>query len=106
MKLTSYRLLFRIFSFLSDKTNGASFFVRYKLLLGTLIIGIVSSYSCKSSDKKQITCYDISIEPVQEEITCYLPAPIGDGIELKLPTDTVEVSGSEEATVIQQPVKD
>jgi hypothetical protein len=42
MKLKSYNILFRIFSFLSDRTNGAPFFVKYKLLLGTLIIGMAT----------------------------------------------------------------
>jgi TonB family protein len=49
MKLKSYKLLFRIFSFLSDKTGGAPLFVRYKLLLGSLIIGFIG-VSC--NDKK------------------------------------------------------
>lgn len=40
MKLKLYKSIFYVFSFLSDKTNGANFFVKYKLLLGTLIIGL------------------------------------------------------------------
>lgn len=43
MKLTTYNILFRLFSFLADRTNGAPLFSKYKLLLGTLIIGITST---------------------------------------------------------------
>ncbi|MDU1889500.1 MAG: TonB family protein [Dysgonomonas sp.] len=42
MKIRSYNILFRFFSYLSDKTDGAPFFVKYKLLLGTLILGVAS----------------------------------------------------------------
>jgi len=72
MKIKSYNLLFRFFSFLSDKTNGAPLFVRYKLLLGTLIIGLTGT-SCVN--KSQVTCYDPA--PPDDDslqITCYEPA--------------------------------
>jgi len=71
-----------MFSFLSDKTNGASLFVKYKLLLGTLIIGLASTPGCKS--KKQIVvCYDIS-EPVSAEIVCYDTTAVSvEEIEIK-----------------------
>ncbi|NDV67390.1 carboxypeptidase-like regulatory domain-containing protein [Dysgonomonas sp. 25] len=51
MKIKTCHILFRFFSFLSDKTDGAPFFVKYKLLLGTLILGLVTTASCKSSGK-------------------------------------------------------
>lgn len=59
MKIKSYRILFHFFSFLSDKTNGTPFFVKYKLLLGTIIIGLTTS-SCNKS-KNTVTCYEISL---------------------------------------------
>ncbi|MFV0467521.1 MAG: energy transducer TonB [Dysgonomonas sp.] len=74
MKLKSYNILFRIFSFLSDKTNGAPFFVKYKLLLGTLILGLVASVSAKAQ-KKEMVSDTISLRSaVPSEITCYKPA--------------------------------
>lgn len=67
MKLRSYTLLFSILSFLSDKTNGASFFVKYKLLLGTLILGITSVSGYKS--KKEIMCYvQVTEVPVESQM--------------------------------------
>jgi hypothetical protein len=73
MKLKSYKFLFGIFSFLSDKTNGAPLFVKYKLLLGTLILGIASSQAGNLSMKAIINRTD-SIVPIMEEVTCYKPA--------------------------------
>lgn len=73
MKLKSYHILFRFFSFLSDKTNGAHFFVKYKLLLGTLILGITSTANSKSANQDSIPDTTPS-EPSIEEITCYKPA--------------------------------
>lgn len=61
MKLKSYKLLFRFFSYLSDKTNGAPLFVKYKLLLGTLIISFMG-VSC-SSRSQQVSCYDMTLVP-------------------------------------------
>lgn len=71
MKTKSYHILYRLFAFLADKTNGFSFFVKYKLALGTLILS-VSATSCAKKqstqdgdDKKRrdtkgyVTCYEI-----------------------------------------------
>lgn len=88
MKLKSYTLLFRLFSFLSDKTNGASLFVKYKLLLGTLIIGLVSTSACKSK-KEEVMCYvQIEEKPLTEKTTCY------DSIVVKLDLNTVNIRGT------------
>ena len=43
MILKSYNILFNILSYLANKTNGAPLFVKYKLLLGTLILGLVNT---------------------------------------------------------------
>lgn len=50
MKMKSYKVLFRFFSYLADKTNGASFFVNYKLILGTLIIGLTGASCNKATE--------------------------------------------------------
>ena len=98
MKYKSIKTLYSLFSFLSDKTNGFKPFVKYKLLLGTLLIGI-STTACKN--KTVITCYETSAPDdaetilIQEEepyippmdidtnfITCYAPGiPIEEDIE-------------------------
>ncbi|MFV0419137.1 MAG: energy transducer TonB [Dysgonomonas sp.] len=54
MRIKSYNILFQIFSYLSDRTNGAPFFVKYKLLLGTLIIGLTGNISAKAQSKEVI----------------------------------------------------
>ncbi|WP_108821237.1 hypothetical protein [Dysgonomonas sp. Marseille-P4361] len=57
MKLRLYKLLFRIFSFLSDKTNGAHFFVKHKLLLGTIIIGFTGVACSSEEEPPYAMCY-------------------------------------------------
>ena len=46
MKKNSIKTLYRLFSFLSDFTNGFKPFVKYKLILGSLLIGLTAT-SCK-----------------------------------------------------------
>jgi len=64
MKNKIIKFLYKIFSFLADKTNGWKIFVSPKLFFGALIVsGITMSVnSCRP------TCYD----PVP---TCYVPPP-------------------------------
>lgn len=59
MKVKSYRTLYHIFSFLSDKTNGASLFVRYKLALGIILVGL-TTVSCSKDEEEDppLMCYD------------------------------------------------
>lgn len=70
MKLRFYRFLFRLFSFLSDNTNGFRLFSKYKIVLGTIILGTTIT-ACNS--KREVTCYDISPVTEDEEIqvSCY-----------------------------------
>lgn len=84
MKLKSYNLLFRLFSFLSDKTNGAPFFVKYKLILGTLILGVVSSAKAKAQNN-EVVLDDIDTV----EIMCYEPTAPSQ----KQPMDKITVRG-------------
>lgn len=77
MKIKSYNFLYRIFSFMSDKTNGASFFVKYKLILGALLIGL-STVSCGDEEK----------EP---ELMCYDPAPLEGSQKPDWSQDTINV---------------
>lgn len=70
MKVRSYKLLFNIFSYLADKTNGASLFVKYKLILGTLIIGLAA---CGKQKPAQTNCYQLATPPEPDTtlVTCY-----------------------------------
>lgn len=74
MKLKSYSLLFRLFSFLADKTGGAKIFVKYKLLFGTIILGFTNTYAQSNKDIKQDTiAVSIGNSELRNLITCYEP---------------------------------
>jgi hypothetical protein len=45
--------VFRLFSFLADKSGGAAFFVRPKVVIGTIIVG-VSFTACQKKETKKI----------------------------------------------------
>lgn len=93
MKLKSYKFLFSLFSFLSDRTNGKPLFVKYKILLGTLIIGLIGSSGCKSS-KKEVACYVQPAEPPVENVTCYKPTmPTTDDREVYVKGRVIDESG-------------
>ncbi|MDR3218933.1 MAG: energy transducer TonB [Dysgonamonadaceae bacterium] len=53
IKFNVFNLLFRLFSFLADKTGGWQLFVKPKLILGALILGISVS-SCNSKGKNEV----------------------------------------------------
>ncbi len=86
---------------MSDKTNGASFFVKYKLLLGTLIMGLVSTSACKS--KKEVMCYvQIEEKPHTEEVSCYKIAvdPVRNNLNtVNIKGTVIEKSGEPLANV-------
>ena len=82
--------LFRLFSFLADKTGGWNIFVKPKLLLGTMILGLFSAgvtiTSCSPEEPicydPSPTCYDVAVEepfcyrppaPEEEVPLCYAP---------------------------------
>lgn len=71
MKLKSYNILFRLLSFLSDKTNGKPFFVKYKLLLGTLILSLTSTSTACAQAKTSDNCRINHPEEKDIRITCY-----------------------------------
>ena len=52
IKLNIIQSLFRIFSFLADKTNGGAMFVKPKILLGSIILGLTA---CSPNTAKQNT---------------------------------------------------
>lgn len=95
MKLKLYKSIFYVFSFLSDKTNGASFFVKYKLLLGTLIIGLAGT-SAKAQKRDAISDTIALRKPLHSEMaSCYKVAI--DSTEINKISDTLKVK---EAVVV------
>jgi TonB family protein len=92
MKIKSYHLVFRVLSFLSDKTNGFPLFAKYKLMLGTLIIGLTAS-SCTNKKTANVN-----------ETTCYDPAVLEDTIQIvaadTLQGDTVSPDASARPQII------
>jgi len=76
--------LFRFFSYWADKTNGWVIFVKPKLLIGSLMIGVgvSSNVSCivtcydPAEPPPEVTCYDMPPPSDTDSLpTCYMPAP-------------------------------
>ena len=87
MKIKSYHILFRIFSYLSDKTNGAPLFVKYKLLLGTLILGVTTSLANSGSKAKIADDTIMPNKPEEGIVTCY------DTTAVTISSEKIEVKG-------------
>lgn len=70
MKVKFYQTFYHLFSYLSDKTNGASICVKHKLILGSLLIGL-TTISCDKDkeDEPEISCYLTTPEKVQTKPT-------------------------------------
>lgn len=83
MKLKSYHILYRIFCTLSDKTGGFPLFVKYKLLLGTLILTLSAASCAKKSTSK------VTDEEEIPQVMCYEPTAPMDTIETVI-DDTVK----------------
>jgi len=63
-------MLFRLFSFLADKTDGAKIFAKPKILLGTLLLGGIV-VACKPK-AAQTDCYVMPAEPDKGDTAeCY-----------------------------------
>ena len=67
IKLHTFNVLFLLFAYLADKTGGWRVFVRPKLLLGSLIVGLgLTSCGTKSENRQNIETtkkYKESIQP-------------------------------------------
>lgn len=108
MKVKSYHILYRLFAFLADKTNGFSFFVKYKLVLGTLILG-VSATSCAKKQPAQGNIDDENmqdtIDYIKNYISCYRIVPLLDSVnEAEEIPFAPPVIGSEEGLIDIPPI--
>ena len=93
MKKIGIKILYRLFAFLSDRTGGFKLFVKYKLILGALlVVSVPMTTSC-------VECYDpvVPIDDI-EEPTCYDPVPtepycyiIIDTTQVVPPADTINI---------------
>ena len=73
MKRRICSLLYSLSSWLADRTGGFKPVVRWKLLLGTLLVGgIATSQSCTGGKAPET----VPADTVQ--VTCYMPAPPDD----------------------------
>ena len=61
IKFSLFSSLYRFFSFLSDKSKGNVFFVKYKVLLGSLIIGLSATGCATRNETPEIMCYDPAV---------------------------------------------
>jgi TonB family protein len=95
MKHTSIKILYHFFSFLSDKTNGFALFVKYKLALGALLLGI--SATSYGKETEPITIENTGNPDLAEQPTCYKPAlpieqPVKDTVALPVAQDDLDNS--------------
>jgi len=75
IKFNIFNILFRLFSFLADKTNGWGVFVKPKLLFGSLIMGLsISVYAAENTPESKSETTRTLIDKI--EVSCYLPAPL------------------------------
>ena len=83
MKKSFIKILYRLFAFLSDCTNGYKLFVKYKLILGTLLIGLTTT-SCGNSPFRQTSCYEpVAIDTIPA--TCYVMPATVDSTTITVP---------------------
>jgi len=71
--------LFRLFSFLADKTGGWMVFVKPKILLGSIILGFTACSSITAKQKSDTIKVEIlptdTYDSALEVEMCYIPAP-------------------------------
>ena len=89
MKNKIIKFLYKIFSFLADKTNGWKIFVSPKLFFGTLIVSVtaMSISSCKPKPEEPPSCYiqpplcyDVidttqNNDTINDDVLCYFIGP-------------------------------
>ncbi|MDR0872720.1 MAG: energy transducer TonB [Prevotellaceae bacterium] len=99
IKFNIIQSLFHLFSFLADKTNGWAMFVKPKILLGSVILGLsattvfaekptnIPTDTLKEINRESYTmCYEITVQGGMEELYNYI------GKNLKYPASMVKDS--------------
>ena len=83
IKFTAFHILFRMFAYLADKSGGWQVFVRPKLLVGSLIVGLgltvpktVQAQNKSANEKKKDFLNDVKdtlkSNEVEELVYCYV----------------------------------
>ena len=83
IKFTAFHILFRMFAYLADKSGGWQVFVRPKLLVGSLIVGLgltvpktVQAQNKSANEKKKDFLKDVKdtlkSNEVEELVYCYV----------------------------------
>ena len=70
------QLAFKYYSFLAYITNGKHHFVKKKLFLGALLIGISVQYACKPKTQNNNDLQNDKDSIKDERITCYETGPV------------------------------
>ena len=84
LKLRFFKIVFRLISFLTDKTKGAKPFVHMKTMLGILIISLSASVSQSCKDQPDVTCYvPLQNDTTKVDSTSYKVKPIEKPVEKK-----------------------
>ena len=94
MKKNCVKILYRLFSFLSDRTNGFKPFVKYKFIFGALLIGVATTSCFKPTCYEPVapTCY---APPAPEDTIpamCYISVPEANMLTVDLPEFSVDSS--------------
>ena len=74
IKFHAFQVLFRLFAYLADKSGGWKGFVRPKLLLGSLIVGL--GLTLPKEIQAQTPRSTTNSPQTEAEITCYVILPV------------------------------
>ena len=102
------QFLFRLFSFLADKTGGWAMFVKPKILLGSVVLGLTA---CSSNTKQDdVSCYVVDPPPLEQtaiensDDIENLSENLDDSIKISAPAITINiVENTDNAVIIDVP---
>ena len=105
MKQTSIKTLYRLFAYLSDRTNGFKPFVKYKLVLGALLVGLTAN-ACKG---KPTPTVPVANPNEWDDVMCYEPAAPSDedtvaGEDIMIPPITEPIITEHDEIVLEEPM--
>jgi protein TonB len=98
IKFHAFQVLFRLFAFLADKSGGWRVFVRPKLLIGSIIVGLgltvpghiqaqnqnINQQQKKKSDSTDTPINKTKVSKPVVDITCYITIPVTQEYEEKV----------------------
>jgi len=98
IKFHTFHVLFRLFAYLADKSGGWRMFVRPKLLIGSIIVGLgltvpghiqaqnqnINQQQKKKSDSPDTPINKTKVSKPVVDITCYITIPVTQEYEEKV----------------------